>query len=180
MDEHKVDPVGHTFRTLFICIALLIGFSIAMTHAKGACAQTVSTEQAAQSNAGAGAVANINTTNNQPGAVSYSGTQTLKTVPTVAPPGLTTTLTETCMGSTSGGGSVAGFGLTIGATWRDSECVRRLNARELNAMGMRDAAVELMCDNPDVQAAMARTGLKCGSPHTAQSPAQRTVYVGRP
>lgn len=46
-------------------------------------------------------------------------------------PGLTTTLTETCHGSSSIGGAVSGFGLSLGSTWADQECVVRLNARDL-------------------------------------------------
>lgn len=83
--------------------------------------------------------------------------------PAIAAPGLTTTLSETCMGSTSAGGSGPGFGLTIGSTWRDVECVRRLNARELRAMGYPTAGKELMCDNDDVRAAFERVAKMTGN-----------------
>lgn len=77
--------------------------------------------------------------------------QSIKTVPTAFAPSLTTTLTETCMGSSSVGGSVLGFGLSAGSTWRDQECMRRLNARELsNTLGDRQAARELMCGNEQI------------------------------
>ncbi|HWU01543.1 MAG TPA: OmpA family protein [Novosphingobium sp.] len=66
-------------------------------------------------------------------------------------PALTTTLTETCMGSTSLGVSVLGFGASGGTTWQDKHCVRRLNARELaQTMGDRDAARELMCADEEI------------------------------
>ena len=52
--------------------------------------------------------------------VHYSGEYDVNTVPDVSAPGLTTTLTETCMGSTSAGGAVVGFGFSFGTTWRDS------------------------------------------------------------
>jgi hypothetical protein len=55
------------------------------------------------------------------------------------------------MGSSSAGGSGLGFGFSIGSTWRDGECVRRLNARELAAtLGDREAAREVMCANEDI------------------------------
>jgi len=43
--------------------------------------------------------------------VHYSGEYDVNTVPDVSAPGLTTTLTETCMGSTSAGGAVVGLSL---------------------------------------------------------------------
>lgn len=88
--------------------------------------------------------------------------QKLETVPQVYAPALTTTLTETCMGSTSGGVSVMGFGGTLGTTWNDSQCVRRLNARELaQTLGDREAARALMCQDKDVAAAYAAVGQPC-------------------
>lgn len=82
---------------------------------------------------------------------SYPESQSIKTVPSAFAPGLTTTLSETCMGSTSAGGSVLGFGISAGSTWRDQECMRRLNARELsNTLGDRQAARELMCGNEQI------------------------------
>jgi hypothetical protein len=40
-------------------------------------------------------------------------------VPAVVAPSLTTTLSETCMGSTSMGIAGAGFGISFGSTWKD-------------------------------------------------------------
>jgi hypothetical protein len=86
----------------------------------------------------------------------------LKTVPQVYAPALSTTLTETCMGSTSGGVSVLGFGGTLGTTWNDNQCVRRLNAREMaQTFGDRDAARALLCQDPDVAEAYAAVGQSC-------------------
>jgi hypothetical protein len=86
----------------------------------------------------------------------------VETVPTLYAPALSTTLTETCMGSTSGGVSVMGFGGTLGTTWNDSQCVRRLNAREMaQTLGDRAAARALMCQDKDVAAAYAAVGQDC-------------------
>lgn len=86
----------------------------------------------------------------------------LETTPQVYAPALSTTLTETCMGSTSGGVSVMGFGGTLGTTWNDSQCVRRLNAREMaQTLGDRAAARALMCQDKDVAAAYAAVGQDC-------------------
>ena len=84
------------------------------------------------------------------------------TVPTVFSPGLTTTMTETCMGSTSGSLAVAGFGAGLGSTWTDSACVRRLDARQLHALGYTAVAAELMCQSDTVRRAFLSSGIKCG------------------
>ena len=88
-------------------------------------------------------------------------TQRLVTAPPVAAPGLTTTLSETCMGSRSGGISVMGFGGTGGATYTDDECVTRLDARELASWGDREAARAVMCTKPRVYKAYEMTGNPC-------------------
>ena len=91
----------------------------------------------------------------------------LETTPQVYAPALSTTLTETCMGSTSGGISVMGFGGTLGTTWNDAQCVRRLNAREMaQTLGDRDAARALMCQDKDVAAAYAAVGQDCRQKYT--------------
>ena len=100
-------------------------------------------------------------TNDSNSKLSYSGEYKVKNVPGVIAPALTTTMTETCMGSTSGGGAVAGFGITFGTTWRDSACVRRLDSREVRAIGYQLGAKEMMCDSEKVREAMIRSGNPC-------------------
>jgi hypothetical protein len=74
---------------------------------------------------------------------------------------LTTNLTETCMGSSSLGLSVVGWGASAGTTWNDRECVRRLNARELISMGFRAEACYVLSMDRDVGAAFQKTGASC-------------------
>lgn len=88
--------------------------------------------------------------------------ETLNTTPVIAAPSLTTTLTETCLGSATGGLSVVGFGMTGGKTYVDKACVRRLNAREIaQTLGDRDAAREIMCGDAEVNAAYKALGRAC-------------------
>ncbi len=68
---------------------------------------------------------------------------------------------DTCMGSSSVGGQGVGFGLSVGSTWSDADCVRRKDARELHNMGFKPAAVALMCQNAAVAKAMATAGTPC-------------------
>ena len=155
----------------------IIAIAIAM-FAAGAAGQGATFSNESDSNSRAKAVneGNEQTINNYgaPG-VHYSGSYDLKNVPAVAAPALTTSLTETCMGSSSVGGAGVGFGFSIGTTWRDTACVRRLDARQVAALGYRDAARELMCDSPAVAAAFERAGMpNCGA-GVAVAPAEKAV-----
>lgn len=93
--------------------------------------------------------------------VHSTGSDLSNMVPNATAPNLATTLTETCMGSSSAGASGAGFGFSIGTTWRDSACVRRLDARQLSAFGDLATAREMMCDSDKVREAAARAGKPC-------------------
>lgn len=114
--------------------------------------------------------------------IRYTGEYDLNTTPNVSAPALTTTLTETCMGSTSVGGAVTGFGLSFGTTWRDSACVRRLDARELNSLGYRLGAKERMCDDQLNREALARAGTPCyvDLPVEAKRPEDQVIPVPVP
>lgn len=68
---------------------------------------------------------------------------------------------DTCMGSSSGGAQGMGFGLSVGSTWRDSDCVRRKDARELHNMGHGAAALALLCQSAEVAVAMDTAGTPC-------------------
>lgn len=92
--------------------------------------------------------------------IEYSGTQTIKNVPSVAGPPLTTS-NDTCMGSTSGGINGPGFGLSIGSTWADGNCKLLKNSRELWNMGMKAAAMALMCTDSANREALELTGFEC-------------------
>lgn len=76
-------------------------------------------------------------------------------------PALTTTFSETCMGSTSAGAGFAGGAFSIGSTWEDEACIRRLDAREIKSMGDTQAAKEIMCASEEVRAAFKRVGRPC-------------------
>jgi len=83
------------------------------------------------------------------------------TTPSIAAPALTTTLSDTCMGSASFGLSITGFGATGGTTLVDQACVRRLDAREFRAMGLTDVALALLCQSAANRRAVEATGHLC-------------------
>ena len=72
-----------------------------------------------------------------------SGTQTLKNVPNVIAPNILPT--SPCMGSTSIGGSVAGFGIGGGTSWKDGDCGYRETARVFMQAGKMDDGLAVLC-----------------------------------
>lgn len=95
--------------------------------------------------------------------VQYSGSYTVKSAPPVVAPSLTSTFSDTCMGSASFGLSFVGFGATGGTTMVDEACVRRLDSREFRAMGLNDVALALLCQSAANRAAVEATGRACPS-----------------
>jgi len=149
---------------------------------------TTTTTTATSSNSNSGAAAenggntqNITSNNYQPNKVK------VVTTPPVYSPALTTTLTETCMGSSSLGVSVLGWGASGGTTWSDHQCVRRLNARELaQTIGDREAAKELLCGDDEIFRVYNALGRPCRlTPRGGANPAwvsapQQGAYTAPP
>jgi hypothetical protein len=73
-----------------------------------------------------------------------------------------TSSNDTCMGSTSAGVQGMSVGVSIGSTWEDKNCKMLKNAREMWNMGMRGAALKLLCTDPDNRYALESTGVDCG------------------
>lgn len=69
-----------------------------------------------------------------------------------------TSSNDTCMGSSSGGAQGTGFGISLGSTWTDEDCVRRKDARFLHNIGLNDTALALMCEKKSVRMAILKTG----------------------
>ena len=138
---------------------------------------STSTSDSASTASGNASGTNTNTINFPSGpeksTVEYKGSYTMKTAPTIYAPPLVTTMTDTCMGSSSLGASFSGFGLSGGTTWTDKNCVRRLDAREFRAMGMNDVAIALLCQNAENQKAVEATGRTC----PGMTPVASTVSV---
>lgn len=103
------------------------------------------------------------------------GSDLSKGIGFAAAPALTTTLTETCMGSSSVGGGFSGGSFSFGTTWRDTECVNRLNAREIKTFGDVQAAKEIMCSNDVVREAFKKVGRPCADDGGIYTVAQAPV-----
>lgn len=90
-----------------------------------------------------------------------TGSDLSKAVGMAVAPGLTTTLSETCMGSTSFGIGFGGGAVSGGTTHVDQDCVRRLNSREVKSLGDAVVAKEILCGNTDVRTSFKLAGRPC-------------------
>lgn len=90
--------------------------------------------------------------------------QRIYNTPSVSGPPLVSS-NDTCMGSSSGSVNAPGIGVSIGTTWTDTNCKMLKNSRELWNMGMKAAAMALMCNDKDNREALELTGFEC--PQTA-------------
>lgn len=104
-------------------------------------------------NAGASNSA-TNVTISNPGTVETrtSGTTEIRTVAPVYAPDVVTT--ANCMIGASGGATGLGWGFAVGTGIEDKGCTRRENARLLKNLGKPVAAVAIMCNDPEVAAAL--------------------------
>lgn len=84
----------------------------------------------------------------------------IKNTPSVSGPPLTSS-NDTCMGSASGSVNAPGIGVSLGKTYTDANCVMLKNSRELWNMGMKAAALALMCKDADNREALELTGFEC-------------------
>jgi len=96
----------------------------------------------------------------------------VRNTPSIGIAGLSSS-NDTCMGSTSAGGSGPGFSIGIGTTWTDGNCKMLKNSREMWNMGFRAAAVALLCTDAANKDALELTGYKC--PQTERDEAARAA-----
>lgn len=115
--------------------------------------------------------------------IRYEGSYTVKNVPSMDAPNITSS-NDTCMGSASGSVAGPGFGVAVGSTFTDANCIMLKNARELWNMGMRAAALAHMCSDPEVAKSLDLTGYKCPDRNAQPAPAPvverdwNTMYGG--
>lgn len=76
-------------------------------------------------------------------------------------PSLMSSGSESCLQSISGGLQLIGVGVSTGKYIQDTECNRRRDSITLSNMGMKVAAVSLMCQNPNVWQAMLMSATPC-------------------
>jgi hypothetical protein len=81
--------------------------------------------------------------------------------PSAIAPNINTSNSDICTVGVSGAVQTQILGLAAGATVRDMNCERLKNAKTLYDMGMKVAAVSVMCQDERVFAAMMHAGTPC-------------------
>ena len=66
-----------------------------------------------------------------------------------------------CSVGASAGVQTFGLGVSGGKTFRDENCERIKLSRQLDSMGMKVAAISLLCQDPRVFEAMVQAGTPC-------------------
>ena len=77
---------------------------------------------------------------------------------------------EVCAQSQTAGGSSPIFGFSLGITHDNEGCNMRRNAAMLIALKQPAAAVELLCQDDDIRAAMVSAGTPCAADRPAETP----------
>ena len=80
--------------------------------------------------------------------------------PTASAPGLSSGI-DTCSLSVSAGVQTFNFGISGGGTYTDENCQRIKNSRHLNDLGMKVAAIALMCQDEEVWLSMWESATYC-------------------
>jgi hypothetical protein len=97
------------------------------------------------------------TTNNTTNA--YTGDS--RVVPSASAPSISAMSQDLCTVGISAGGQTFSFGASLGMTKRDLNCERLKLAKSLHDMGMKVAAIGIMCQDSRVFSAMHMAGTYC-------------------
>mgnify|MGYP003110399539 FL=1 len=81
--------------------------------------------------------------------------------PTAAAPNVTNSGSDVCLAGASAGVQTFGVGISGGKSFRDKNCERIKLSRELNTLGMKVAAVAILCQDERVFFAMEQAGTPC-------------------
>ena len=81
--------------------------------------------------------------------------------PTASAPSVTNSGSDVCLAGASAGVQTFGIGVSGGKSFRDKNCERIKLSRELNTLGMKVAAVAILCQDERVFFAMEQAGTPC-------------------
>ena len=81
--------------------------------------------------------------------------------PTASAPSVTNSGSDVCLAGASAGIQTFGLGVSGGKSFRDKNCERIKLSRELNTLGMKVAAVAILCQDERVFFAMEQAGTPC-------------------
>ena len=81
--------------------------------------------------------------------------------PTASAPSVTNAGSDVCLAGASAGVQTFGIGVSGGKSFKDKNCERIKLSRELNSLGMKVAAVAILCQDERVFFAMEQAGTPC-------------------
>lgn len=164
-----------SLRNILLAIAIfaviILGYAIEDTF--GDVSSTGSTTNS-QSHTGSGSNTTISGGYSQETTNTYSGGQTNTTtnsttnnsnqetaVNSATAPSMSVYGQDSCVIPLSIGMTVIGFSTSMGTYYHDMECERRKKAKLLNGLGMKVAAISLMCQDKTVWKSMMDAGTPC-------------------
>ena len=104
----------------------------------------------------------VNTTTNSKSDVTTSGkTIVISPPPSAISPSVGSSSSDLCTTGVSGAVQTQILGISSGMTVRDMNCEKLKNAKTLYDMGMKVAAVSVMCQDPRIFQAMMDAGTPC-------------------
>jgi len=101
------------------------------------------------------------TSNSTTNSTSKSETTVKSPPPTAVAPAVTTINNDVCATASSGAVQTQILGISAGTTFTEENCLRLKNAKTLYDMGMKVAAVSVMCQDENVFDAMMMAGTPC-------------------
>ncbi len=107
------------------------------------------------------AIVTENTTTSTVTSTSDSTNTVISAPPSAIAPTINTTNSDICTIGVSGAVQTQILGISAGSTVRDMNCEKLKNATQLYNMGMKVAAVSVMCQDPRVFQAMMDAGTPC-------------------
>ena len=108
-----------------------------------------------------GYVCTINDNTSRVDSNTDSTTTVISPPPSAIAPSINATNSDLCTVGVSGAVQTQIFGMSSGKTTIDVNCEKLKNARQLYNMGMKVAAVSVMCQDPRVFEAMMQAGTPC-------------------
>lgn len=108
-----------------------------------------------------GYICTISDTNSDVNSTTDSTTTVVSPPPSAISPSINTSNSDLCTIGVSGAVQTQILGISAGGTFTEENCQRLKNAKVLYDMGMKVAAVSVMCEDPNVFDAMMNAGTPC-------------------
>ena len=155
---------------LVVIIVLILGYAIedAVSDTSSTGATTNNQTNASGSNTSISGGYSQETTNNYTGGQTNTTTNSTTNnsnqetaVNSATAPAMSVYGQDSCVIPLSIGMTVIGFSTSMGTYYHDMECERRNKAKLLNGLGMKVAAISLMCQDKSVWKSMMDAGTPC-------------------